>query len=158
MIKSFISNYMKISGIGTFALLFTLFIGIISYFLADHLSNYKYDISLMWVLLITPITLGLAIALSFDSFHHYSQYGLSHNHPILNHVVSIVAIILPFGVLIWGFYPVLASLALNGYSKYRSPDTKHEKTLPIYKRKFIVDCINFILLACILALAFFVLS
>lgn len=105
-------------------------------------------------ILLAIVLFGLAFGLSFESFVRYSQYGLSRDHPVLNQTVSLVAVILPFGVLFFGPYPVLLSLAFMAYSKYRSPDSAAEKQLPVYKRKGTADVINFFLLLAILAMLF----
>ena len=114
----------------------------------------------LWTALYILTLFGFSASLLFEGCVRYSQYGLSQNHTFFNHAFSIAAIAMPilavigigFQVIWGGGIPVLLSLLLIGYSKYRSPNRAEETSLPWFKRPFIIEIMNAGLLLMLLLL------
>lgn len=179
--KIFGERYRKISGLGTYALVFL----ILTYpFIPSDLESGGSSLQriplFIWLLGCSLTWTGMLIALFFEGLLRYSQYGLTKEHPYLNTAVSLLAIILPVypfvlnGALqifpdlfsttfiehyqaygrFYDFIPLILSLSLIAYSKYRSPDYASDKDRPLYLRSFVVEVVN-LCLCCVLGLQLF---
>lgn len=65
-----------------------------------------------------------AALLSFDAFRQYSSYGISHNHFLMNHLLSITVIALPFLSVFIATYFLIPAFLLLAYSFDRHNDQK----------------------------------
>jgi len=81
----------------------------------------------------------VCIGLTFDGFVRFSRYGISHRHPILDKILSVVMILASFV----GFAPV--ALFLKAYSLSVSPDKVEVR--PFYDRPYIVPYVQGLILS-----------
>lgn len=102
-------------------------------FLAPWLSPYCN-------ILFALMCLHVVFELSYQGFMRMSRFGVSQNHPVLNRILNIIILILPFAAFLFRggavvFIPLL--LILHIVSEIRSPDEAKIYTsrlqMPVWK-------------------------
>lgn len=146
--KKFWNIFIESAKIESYIMFLSIVCLILSMVIAPINENITRILLMLSLLLLASAALYITAGLIFEGIVRYSQYGLSQNHPILNHVVSISAIIcpilLPFGTIY--------CLVLMIYSKKRSPNILHN--VELLQRSITADKINLVFIIVIYLLLF----
>lgn len=110
-----------------------LLILVLAYFSRD--SVYGLSVLLILGAAFLCFHLHICMALTFDGFMRFSRYGISHSHPILDKLLSILFIVFCFA----GFSPFV--LFHQAFSLYMSPESA-EKSKPFYRRDYMVSLVQ----------------
>lgn len=148
-IGTFLYWFKKVAKTGTYALLACNVLMILGFILTLSVGTVGAIIMFMWMALVAATFIGLSIGSVFEAFVRYSQYGLSQKHPILNHLVSIIAIVSPIILFPIGCIPTMGLIA---YSKVRSPNIEYQ--MPKEYRPQATELVNMSLLILQLVLIF----
>ncbi len=102
-----------------------------------------------WYVALFFVCMAYAVGLSFESWTRVSRFRLSRNHPLLDKILSIANVVLPFLYIFFGLIPLIASSLLMSYSYHTSPDRPEQRTADHFRKRFYYFLLNSIFLSLI---------